>query len=56
MDMLNEEVIRSVLHYLDKKRLQKNVDSNKPNQDFEVFQDAARWLSFYGDKWLNNEG
>ena len=54
--MLNEEVIRSLLDYLDKKRLQKNADSNKPHQDFEVFQDAARWLAFYGDKWLNNEG
>jgi len=55
LDMLNEEVIRSLLDYLDKKRLQKNADSNKPHQDFEVFQDAARWLAFYGDKWLNNE-
>ena len=56
LDLLNEEVIRNVLKCVDKKKLQKNVETGRTERDGKVFVDAARWLGFYGESWIKNEG
>ena len=34
----------------------KNDETGRKHRDAEVFRDAARWLGFYGEGWVKNEG
>ena len=54
--MLHEEVIRLELSCLDRKKLVKNELTGSFERDDEVFQNAARWLGFYGDSWIKQKG
>ena len=54
--MLNEEAVRLVLKCVDRNKLQKNVDTGNLERDGEVFVNAARWVDFYGESWIKNEG
>ena len=56
MDLLNEEVIRNVLTCVDRRKLQKNVDTGCVEIHGQVFVDAARYLDFYGEGWIKNFG
>lgn len=56
MDMLHEEVIRHELACLDRRKLVRNELTGSFERDDEVFQNAARWLGFYGDKWIKDKG
>ena len=56
MDMLHEEVIRLELLCLDRKKLVKNEMTGSYERDDAVFQNASRWLGYYGDSWLKQKG
>ena len=56
MDMLNEEVVRLVLKCVDRNKLDKNAETGNLERDGEVFVHAARWVDFYGENWVKNEG
>ena len=56
LDLLNEEVIRHVLTCVDKKKLQKNVETGRVERDGLVFETAARYLGFYGEGWIKFDG
>ena len=53
---MHEEQIRLVLMCLDRHRLQRNQDTGRMERDSSVFQDAARWLAFYGEEWVKKGG
>ena len=54
--MLHEEVIRLELKCLDRMKLVKNEKTGSYERDEKSFQNAARWLGFYGDKQINPMG
>ena len=56
MDMLNEEAVRLVLKCVDKNKLDKNVETGNLDRDGEVFEDASRFIGFYGEDWVKNDG
>ena len=53
-DIIHEEIIRLELMCLDKNRLKKNAETLEMQRDPEVFTQAARWLSFFGEKFVVN--
>ena len=54
LDMIHEEVIRLELNCLDKNRLRKNAETGRMERDPEVYQQAARWLEFFGEDFVNS--
>ena len=51
-DIIHEEIIRLELMCLDKNRLKKNAETSAMERDSEVFTQAARWLSFFEEKFV----
>ena len=54
LDMIHEEMIRLELMCLDKNRLRRNAETGRMERDPVVFQQAARWLDFFGEDFVKS--